>query len=198
VEHSLPMKRADGLYTTVKHYDPEVKARMYNEFLTSNKDPSELAIEFNVPRHVIAAWVKEGGWLERKREVEKDLIKAYEDQYRQVLRENKLPVIRRHLKLGQQLEEAIGEVIEEELRSPSGKDGRVNDMKLKRMAEALVASSSVTAKAVGLADTIVQNIDAQNGGRVPLVAIGIGPQLPSERTNMPSIEVREVEYEGNP
>lgn len=187
-------RKEDGLeYTTVKHYDPKVKAAVYHDFMNTNKDLVEIAIEHGVDRHVISAWSKEGGWLERRREIEKELMRAADDQYRAFVTENKIPVLRRQTRISGKLELAIEQLLEEELKNPTGKEGQVNSMVIKRLAESLAAVSGVSTKALGIADTVVET-NSQGGGRVPLVAIGIGPSLPSERTmEKPTITIQEVE-----
>lgn len=184
-------------YTTVKKYDPAVKAKIYDDFMNTDKDLGEIAIEHGVDRSVIATWSKEGGWLERRKAHEEELMRVADAKYRQFVQDNKIPILRRQVRISEKLENAIEQVVEDELKNPTGKDGGLNDMKLKRMAEAMAAVSGVSAKAIGLADTIVQN-NGGSGGKVPLVAIGIGPQLPGERTQEPTINVSEVSYEGNP
>ncbi len=180
-------------YTTAKHYDPAVKAEVYEAFMKTDKDLVELALEHGVAKEVISAWSKEGQWLDRKKEVDRELMRIADEKYKVFILENRLPVLRRQIRISGKLENAIEQVIDEELKTPSGKDDSLNDMKLKRMAEALAAVTQVSTKAIGLADTIVQN-NGNPGGRVPLVAIGIGPQVPGERTNEgPSITVREIE-----
>ena len=187
------IKRDDGIeYTTPKHYVPELKAAVYEGFMNTNKTVDELALEHKVGRDVIAAWSKSGGWMERRKAIEAEIMRMSDDKYKMLVMENKVPVLRMHLRISGKLESAIEQVVDDELASPSGKGGAINDMKLKRMAEALAAVTTVSTKALGLADTVIEN-NAAGGGRVPLVAIGIGPSLPGERTMQPSITIQEVE-----
>ena len=189
------IKRAgvDKPYTTLKNYDPVDKTRAYELFMTTDRDLTDIAIELGVNREVISAWSREGEWLARRKTFEAELMRAADEKYKAFVMENKLPVLRRHIRISGKMENAIEQIIDEEIASAE-KDGKPMDDKLiRRMADALAAVTGVSAKAIGLADTIVQN-NGPGGGRVPLVAIGISPQLPSERTgNGPTIEVREIE-----
>lgn len=189
------IKRAEGTeYTTVKHYDPKVKAAVYDDFMNTDKDLLELALEHSVAKHVISAWSREGGWLERRKEVEAELMRAADEKYRAFVQENKLPVLRRHVRISGKMENAIEQIIDAEIAACEAEGKPMDDKLIRRMADALAAVTGVSAKAIGLADTIVQT-NGPGAGRVPLVAIGITPQIPSERTGggMPAITITEVE-----
>lgn len=188
------IKRVTKPYTTVKHYDPGDKAKAYELFMTTDRDLTDIAIELGVSREVISAWSTQGAWLERRKAVERELMQAADEKYKAFVMENKLPVLRRHIRISGKMENAIEQIIDEEIKAAAEQGKPMDDKLIRRMADALAAVTGVSAKAIGLADTVVQN-NGPGSGRVPLVAIGIAPQLPSERTGdgRPTIEVREVE-----
>lgn len=190
---ALDRIQADKPFTTVKRYDPADKARAYEMFMGSDKDAADIAVELGINRAVIATWAREGGWVAKRKEIELELMRMADEKYRAFVTENKLPVLRRQVRISGKIEVAIEQIIDDEI-SKADKEGRaVDDKLIRRMSEALATVSGVSTKAVGLADTVIEN-NSQGGGRVPLVAIGIGPQVPQDQGNRgPTIEVREVD-----
>ena len=168
-------------YTTVDRYDPALKVKAFELFMHTDRDLLDIATELEVGREVIASWVREGGWVKRRKDAEQELMKAADDKFQAFVMENKLPTIRRHARISGKLEEAIEQVIDGEIKRAEKADKPLDDKLLKRMADALAAVTAVSGRAVGLADAIVQK-GAPMGGRVPLVAIGMFPRIPADRT----------------
>lgn len=164
-------------FTTPEYYDPKVKAKAYELFLTTDLNLTDIAMDLGVKKHVVAIWSKEGNWIARKREIESELFKSAEDKYRALISQNRAPVVERHLKLTKTLEETIGKVLDETLQD----DGLPSDMKLKRLAEALSTSAAVSARAAGITDKPFSE-DSEDGNKrkVPLIMLNVQAVQPPE------------------
>lgn len=170
--------------TTVKLYDPEVKAKAYECFLHTDMDLVDISIMVSVPRHVVATWAKEGEWNKRKRELELEVFRAAEAKYRAFLIKNKQSTVERHLALSTALEEQVGKLLDAMKQNP---DDLPSSSELRRLAETLASITAVSGRAVGLAEKVtkveeVSDPDEKKGKR-PLIQIGIGaPKLADNRT----------------
>lgn len=172
-------------HTTVKRYDPRVKAEAYERFLTSDMDLIDIAIVTGVPKHVVAAWANEGSWTRRKEELELELLRSAESKYRNFLLEHKIPTLERHIKASAEIENQVMQLVKRAQEAvDEGTSLKEASSTLKRLAETLAAVTGVSARATGMADKVVQQqIGAAEQGRpgkTPLVAIGIAPKLARE------------------
>jgi transposase-like protein len=176
-------------FTTVDQYDPQVKAKAYEMFLTTDLTLSDIAIDLGVNSKVVASWSRKGNWRKRKEEVEIELFKSAEDQYRSLIVANRVPVMERHLEISKKIEEAIGKVIDE---ATSG-DAIPSSMEVKRMAEALSSVSAVSARAAGIAEKpFSENGESNAGGKaqkVPLIMLNV------QASANPDAEARFVDVE---
>lgn len=164
----------EASFTTPACYDPAVKQRAYDLFLSSNMSAVDIAIDTGLPQHVVASWIRTGGWRERKKEIDAELMKDAEDRYRRLVVEKRLPVVERHLRVSEKLETAIEKNID-----IATEDGAVpNDMKLKRLAEALVSATGVSARAAAISDKPFSDSDEKDGKnkKRPLIIIGVTAQ----------------------
>jgi transposase-like protein len=176
-------------FTTVENYDPRVKAQAFNSFLTTDLSLSDIALDLGVSSKVVASWSRKGGWLERKKEIETELFKSAEDQYRRLIVEHRVPTMLRHLRVSGKLEEGIEKVIDEETKD----DRTPNDMKLKRMAEALSSSATVSARAAGISEKPFSDHESEKQGKVPLIAINVVARPAATELGTPvTIEAEEV------
>jgi hypothetical protein len=158
--------------TTVRFYDPKVKAEAYDKFLNTDMDIIDIAIAVGIPKQVVAAWSKEGGWLKRKEELELEFMRSAESKFRTFIIEHKLPTMIRHLELSRKIEEALGVVLDE--AKTSGKP--CNSTELRRLAEALSSATAVSALVMNITEkAIAEQPKAQEPrGKSPLVAIAVG------------------------
>ena len=62
------MKVGSAALTTVDDYAPELMAKAYDLYLSSNLTTVDIAIDLGLPQKVVASWVRRGGWKEKKRE----------------------------------------------------------------------------------------------------------------------------------
>lgn len=175
-------------FTTPTKYAPPVKARAYELYLNSDLDTTDIAIDVGVPRSTVATWAREGHWLERKQEIEHELMQRSEDSYRQLILRNRKPVLERHLRISEKLEEAIEKVIDDATRD----DGVPSDIKLKRLAEALSSATGISARAAAISDKPFGDMSKDGRGdnppKTPLIMIGIRPQASPDHAP-PPIEV---------
>lgn len=161
----------DDDFTDVTHYDPKIKARAYDLYLNSSMGPQEIAIDLNLHTHVVVAWIRNGKWKDRKQEVEMELFRGAEDQYRNVIRKHRVPTVERHLRIAKKLEEGIEKVVDHETNDPDRAPG---DMVLKRMAEALSSVTGVSARAAAISDKpFMEDQEREQKGKQPLVVVGV-------------------------
>ena len=155
--------------TLVRTYPPEVKAKIYELYLTTNQSFQELSIGSGVPMSTISYWIHAGEWRKKKEQLEVQLFKEADSKYRKFLEEKKLPVAQRHESIAAGIEIKIGEAADKiEADDPKAIG------KLAQVSKALNEVSAVSARAVGLSDRPYDNEFNQSGNRkVPLVMIGI-------------------------
>lgn len=187
VDDAVP-QLLDGEFTTAGNYDPKLKAKAYDLFLSTDLSVTDIAIDLGLARPVLAYWIAKGAWSKRKREIEAQEMDRAEDNYRRLIIQNRGPVVERHLRVSGKLEKAIEKVIDEALKD----DGIPSDMKLKRLAEALSSATGVSARAAAISDKPFsdENRNNDSGGKRPLVTIGLNVQAPPEAP-MPSVTVTE-------
>jgi len=163
-------------FTTSEVYDPRVKARAYDLFLNTDLNVTDIAVDIGVARATVASWVRAGNWRLEKQKIEDELMRGAEDKYRRLIIANRGPVVERHLRISEKLEEAIEKVIDEATRD----DGVPSDMKLKRLAEALASVTGISARAAAVSDKPFSNGQDQGDKpqRRPLVMIGVQVQAP--------------------
>ena len=158
-------------FTEVDRYDPKLKAKAYDTYLSTSLGPQEIAIDLGLPARVVVAWIRKGKWKDRKKEVEMELFRSAEDKYRRIITEHRAPTVERHLRIAKKLEEGIEQVIEHETSDP---DRVPNGAMLKRMAEALSAATGVSARAAAISDKpFTENAEEARKGKQPLVVIGV-------------------------
>lgn len=172
--------------------DPKIMGQAYSLFLESDRDLFDIAIELNLPREVLATWVKRGGWIDRKKQITNDYLRAAEDKYRQYLIQQRLPALMRHQKIGQGLEGMILDVIEKAIA-----EGKTLDpTAIRRLAEAFSSSANVTAKVAELAKKEDKEAEARAAGKreakQPLIVIGGGPVNVTVTENASEEQVRDA------
>lgn len=175
--------------TTEKHYDPRVKARALQLYLTTDLTLTDISIDLQVPEKVLSAWARKDMWLKRREDLEQEFMLRAENSYRRFMAEKRTKVAERHERIAGQLEQAIEDTIKQRTE-----DGEVNETTLKRLAEALSSATGVSARAVGIgmASSNLAKIQEENNRnqKQPLVLIGINGALPPES----SISVAQKEY----
>lgn len=156
-------------------YPVEVKQKAYDLFLNEAMDLTDVAIQLSISRGVVASWAREGQWIQRKQDIEMELMKSVDNKYRDFLIKNRLPTAERHLKTSKALEELIERAINMKTQAALS-NAEPSPMDLERLAKALSAATGVSARAVGIAERVVeQNAGADLGSnkRVPLIVIGV-------------------------
>lgn len=179
-DKAIPDDIKGSSFTTVKNYDPRVKARALELYLTTDLTLTDIAIDLEVPEKVISTWSKKDHWAKKREDLELEFITRAENSYRRFVAEKRTKVAERHERISSQLEEAIEQTIKQRMD-----DGMVNETTLKRLAEALSSVTGVSARAVGVgvntpALARAQEEAAKGNQRQPLVMIGINGALPQE------------------
>lgn len=187
-EPAIPKDIKGSVLTTVKNYDPRVKARALEMYLTTDLTLTDMSIDLEVPEKVIATWAREDKWVAKREALEQEFLLRAENSYRRFMAEKRTDVAKRHERVAEKLEKAIEDTIQQRLD-----DGEVSESTLKRLAEALSSVTGVSARAVGIgtatSDMARRQEEARAQQRQPIVMIGIGGTLPPET----SIKVIEQE-----
>ena len=161
--------------TSVQNYDPEVKIKAYDLYMTSDLTPEEIAVPLSIPVDVVVRWRANHKWRERKLAVEEDLMEQADTRYKKILLKQRLEVTERHLRIAKQLEELIEKTLTEQ-----GEDGQISVMDIRRLSEALSSATGVSARAAAITDRTLADMNqaaqAKANSKVPLVAIGINVQ----------------------
>lgn len=171
------------------------QAEAYGLFLTGGRTPTQIAIQLSVDVDNVRLWIKKGGWIARRDMIQKEVFAVHEAEYRQLLIENKLPILRT------QLEHAakIGRMLEQYAEKKNGADMKAGE--IKSLAEALSAYAAVQSKVVGMPDYVVSDKGVGSGPQRPMVAIinnsGSGGPVPSQQPNITVKEVIDVKEDGS-
>lgn len=165
-------------------YGAEVMQAAYDAYLSGNFNYERMGLELDVPVKVIKRWVSEGGWRERKLEIDRQLFEDAEIEYKKFVTKNRTPVAERHARISGVLEESLElqvNKVREALESGEF-DEKSMGSTLKRLAEALSAVTGVSARAVGMSDKVtVFDAEKDSKGKQPLVTINVTPTVSRER-----------------
>lgn len=165
--------------TTAKNYDPRVKARALELYLTTELTLTDIAIELETPERAIATWARQDNWIAKREALELEFLTRAENSYRRFMAEKRTDVAQRHERIAAALEKAIEDTVTQRLAT-----GNVTDATLKRLAEALSSVTGVSARAVGIgtatSDLARRQEEVKGQQRQPLVIIGVGAALPPE------------------
>ena len=180
--------KGDALTTTTA-YDPMVKTKAYEMYLTTALDLTDIAITLELPKAVVATWSSQGAWFKRKQDVETELFKTADAKYKRLIMEQRVSVVERHLKVCKQLEDVAAQIAES-----MGKDDKTVARVLKdkaavleKLAKALASSAGVSQRAAAITDTPFGDQN-QRQGLPALIIVGARPEVPMGKT----IEMEEV------
>jgi transposase-like protein len=165
-----------GEFTSIDNYSPEVKAKAYELYLTTDFSLSDIALDLSINSKVVASWSRAGKWRDRKKTVEMELFNSAEDKYRSIIVANRTPVIERHLAVSKKLEDLIGkaaDAIENCGDDPSS-------MEIKRLAEAMSAVAGVSARAAAISETPFSDHDVDGKRKAPLITLNVNASVPAE------------------
>lgn len=177
VDPPTPDPPVGSEFTDVEHYDPAVKARAYELFLTTDLALHDIAIDLGINAKVVGAWSRRGKWADRRTEIEKELLASAEARYRQLIIAHRVPVMLRHLELSEAIETKLGESVRKldmESEEPLSKGVMQRSSMLKRAAETLSLATPVSGRAVGITDKPFSGDDGP-GGKRPLILLNVHP-----------------------
>lgn len=160
--------------TTVDHFDPTLKAKAFEQFLMTESDLTDIAIDMGIPRSVLAAWSRSEGWRAKKKELEMELLEEVEAKCRAIKSGAKAEELTRQVQLTKKMEAGIEQCLDREL----SKDEGPKSAELRRLAETLSQTTNVSSRALGIKDDplLPESQNAKQSKR-PLVMIGITPKL---------------------
>lgn len=180
----IPLIKGDVM-TTEDTYNPEVKAEAYRLFLQRALSLDDIAVMMSLDRSVLAKWSKKEKWMERKKDIEKELMASVELKFKNWELENKYKVAETQLEQAQAIQELVQETLTtlKELAASDDRMAKSMPGKIKQLADALQACANVGARAVGLGaqGPGAQAFQGQQGGgsgKQPLVIINTQPMLP--------------------
>lgn len=175
-------------FTTPKHFDPKVKAKAYELYLSSDLAPTEIALTLAIPTETLLTWAKQGAWMKRRQDIETSLMLSAESAYRKFIVQNRMEVLERHLRVSKKLEE-LAEKLADDLNEGRPVDKNVS-MTLKRLAESLSSVTGISARAAAINDR-PEVLPRQEGGssKRPLVVLNMQPSVSPDAK---LVEIREV------
>lgn len=125
----------------------DVEVQAYKMFLEKGLGLETIALQFQLPYPTVAHWATANKWLEHKEEVQKTLVREEELRYREQVIKARTAVLGRHLEVAETIESKIQEAVDNmDMTDPKAIG------KLKSAAEALNASSAVSARAAAITD----------------------------------------------
>jgi len=161
--------------TTSKLYDPRVKARALQLYLTTDTAPTEIAIDLGVPVSAVVSWMHKDGWRKHKQQLETEALALAEDEYRRLITANRVPTLTRHLRVAQKLEDAIESAIDQLVKAAKEPGAPPLDtLKLKRLAETLSSAAAVSARAAAITDRPFGGDDGPQ--KRPLIMLNVQPR----------------------
>ena len=178
--------------TTVKHYDPRVKARAYELYLLTDMTPKDISIDLQVAERVILAWAVEGKWLDRKQQLEVEALMRADNSYRRFMADKRPEVAQRHVEIAEKMQKAITTLLDQALTDPEN----MKAADIKRLAEALASVTGVDARAVGIgtpdaarAMALAQQRGLEGGAssssggnnRQPVLVVNLRPTVPADK-----------------
>jgi transposase-like protein len=173
-------------FTTTQDYDPKVKATAYSMFLETDNTAEDIAVDLSIPVATIAKWIQKGKWRDQKKEIEATLMSAAEDDYRALVIKHRVPTMMRHLKVTTAIEEGVLSQVEEIFSGSSTLSLKDQTLLLKRCAETMSSSASVSGKAAGIEDKPLSGKDA---GKRNLIMLNVTPT----RSIDGEVEIHEIE-----
>jgi len=167
-EISLP-NEDEPIFAPEPTFSQTTLNKAYDLFLQTDMDLSDIALDLGVSSKLVASWARKGKWVDRKRGLEEEEMQAADAKYRSVVRENRVPVVKRHLAVSGKLEEGIEKFIDVEL----DKDAP-NPVQLERMSRALAASTGVSARAAGITEKPHEDT-IKESKKTPLILLNVNP-----------------------
>lgn len=163
-------------FTSVEHYDPKVMAAAYDRFLKTDLSIVDIAIDLSVPAAVVARWAKKGGWVARKQEIVDALMAQKDAEYRQLIIEHRVPVMKRHLELSAKGESVISNALDE-LVERQAKGATIKPGEIKALGDAAGSFTGISARTVGVSDKIAPGgMEGPASGKRPLVILNVSPR----------------------
>lgn len=163
---------AEALHLMV-HYTPEQRSQALSLFLVDGMEPAAIALQMQLPLIVIENFAKEDKWLDRRREIEEELVQVTLAAERRLILEHRVKVRRRHLEAAEKLEKRAEDMALDENATDSAH-------KLKSAIEAFASAAGLSAKAAGLEDN-EGNVKGGAGVSVtvnPVIMVGAQPRAP--------------------
>jgi hypothetical protein len=183
----LGVVKAETL-TTAELYDPKVRASAYELFLHRALSLDEIALLIGVNRDIISTWSTDGKWMRRKKAIEDELMKSVELNHKIWKSAEAFKEAQKQLAQAHHIQDAITNLMVEDTKD----GGTIDDMSLKRRAEALEAASNISARAVGLGERNDAQEMASRMGKQPLVIIGLQPIVSENKGTTIDVENSEI------
>jgi hypothetical protein len=153
-------------------YSVHQRSEALTLFLSDNLEPAAIAMQLGLPLTVIEHFAREDKWIERRKDIEVQLVEATASVERRLILEHRPKVRRRHL--------AAAEEFEEKARSMLGDTSRpLSPANLKMATDAFAVAAGVAARAAGIGEDGLTAEDKKvNVTVAPVIMIGAGPRAP--------------------
>lgn len=128
------------------HHPPHLKVQARELYLYTASTMIEIADLVKVPEGTIRSWYFQDKWPEARRILEKELQERSDFEAAQIIHENRNKVMRRHLQVGEKLENQI----EKRVDDANNRDSLLETNQLLDLSRAFLSSGNVTSRVVGL------------------------------------------------
>jgi transposase-like protein len=163
-----------------------LKSACLADYINTTNSLKKIAEDHNVSYHTLQSWYRKEKWPEKRQEIEKDLADRTVAECAKIVSDSRAKVMRRHLKVGGRLEEAINKRLDRQGENIPPRD-------LADLGKALKASGDVSGRVVGL--------DLRKNEQVPQVNLLVNTNftpVPAPQSEPKTVPAEVVDDESDP
>jgi hypothetical protein len=148
----------------------------YALFVFEAKSARKTADRLGIPFDTIKTWMKRDKWMSKRKEIETEIMESMHSQAMVLISQNHAKIIKRHLNLGERLDQSIEDCIKDN-ENFTGEDGekiiRLDPESINFLAKAFKNSADVTHRIAKINDKMAgdQNAGAIFNGPVQINAM---------------------------
>jgi hypothetical protein len=179
--------------------------RLSHDYIHTNKRVEDIALSLGASTRDVRSAIKRYGLDKRKAEIIQQVQQEELAAYGKFLLDNRVPTAQRHLEISNQLNEAVGKILNAAAdKTPEELAAVVKPLRdvaslYRSLSETLSASSGVGARAVSLSGLTAEQAGglqlAQAAGKRPLVSLSFNVQQAPRQQETMDAEVIDVQPE---
>jgi len=147
-----PDSMSDAQVQKHTRYSPLTKHKAFEMYLLAEVSLHEIAKTIGIPYTTLWYWIRKEGWIEKRRQYERELAVNFELEYRRQMMSHRSDVLKRTMSLGNQVHDAASHVLDrikkQGFRTKS-QDARDSDV-IQTLSRTAKNYGDLTQKAVGL------------------------------------------------